>query len=239
MNYLAYQDESGVSKEEDKFIIGILFIKKEDEYKLRDLIQKVRDNNHFYDELHFNKTSNLRSKVYKELLQNVLSYGKFKFHMIVIDKKYIDYKRFGGKSKIGRSRVYNKFTQLRVLHSIEKIGPGYYYIYTDAKSSIKEDNFTEYLKNYTNFVLMCEGYTQYIIKTVEPINSKKDDLLQLDDLLLGALSVNHNNKCTNENENENENKKELAAFVRNDMLHNKSRYEEWIFKTNKNKIANP
>lgn len=42
MNYLAYQDESGVSKEEDKFIIGILFIKKEDEYKLRDLIQKVR-----------------------------------------------------------------------------------------------------------------------------------------------------------------------------------------------------
>ena len=61
-------------------------------------------------------------------------------------------------------------------------------MYADAKSRLKEDNFLEYLVVEMNLgVPFRKGFaTRRVLKKVEPLDSKLDDLLQVTDLLTGC-----------------------------------------------------
>jgi hypothetical protein len=227
--YKVYQDESGVCTNEDYFIIGVLFINLENENTIRNIIREIRDEHRFNDEMHFQKMSNRRYEVYREVLEGVIRFGRFKFDMIIVDKKDIDYKCFGGKNKLGNARIYNKFTEMRIFHSIKKIENSKCYIFTDEKSRIKEDNFLSYLKDHTNFELWLKKCTSFI-KTVEPIDSKSDDLMQLNDLLLGGMS-----EYFNITKNLSERKKILAQIVYNYIINHKNTCNIWRLDKNKRK----
>lgn len=219
--YICYQDESGIDGDNRYFIIGILTINKKEANNFREIVCDIRNKHNFKNEIHFAKMSKLRYAVYKDLLENIIDYGNYKFHIVVIDKRKIDMKYFGGNCKMGKARVYNKFTNLRLYNSMKQIGSGDYYIYTDYKTRMKEDNFIEYLKEDINFKAFCNGYN-FRIKTVEPISSKTDDLLQLNDLFLGTLGNIYNKK-----ENLSDRKKDLVKLVYSDTQINRNRYNLW------------
>ncbi|MBI5388141.1 MAG: hypothetical protein HZA90_26040 [Verrucomicrobia bacterium] len=63
-------------------------------------------------------------------------------------------------------------------------------MFTDAKSRIKEDNFLEYLVLEMNLgARFRRGQApRRLLKKVEPMDSKSDDLLQLADLLTGCAN---------------------------------------------------
>lgn len=229
MKYLVFQDETGITSDERYFIVGMLIINKNEENNFRQIISSVRQRNRFYDEIHFQKTSKLRHKVYKELLEEVFNYGKYKFHMIVVDKKILDMNYFGGSNKLGKALMYNKFTQLRLFHSMKSIGIGSYYVYPDEKNRIKEDNFVEYLKNQINFESFYWDYG-FTVKTVEPQKSHGEELLQLNDLFLGGLGEFYNIK-----ENLSDRKKDISNLIKKDFEHNPRRYNIWEWKPRKTK----
>ncbi|MBU5293135.1 DUF3800 domain-containing protein [Anaerosalibacter bizertensis] len=222
--YICYQDESGIDGGNRYFIIGILFINKDKENDFREIIYNIRSEYSFKNEIHFVKMSKLRYEVYKGLLENVINYGNYIFDIIVIDKRKIDMRYFGGKCKMGKARVYNKFTNLRLYNSMKRIGEGDYYVYTDYKTRMKEDNFIEYLKGNINFKSFYDGY-DFCVKTVEPISSNTDDLLQLNDLFLGCLGNIYNKKNSLS-----ERKKNLTKLVYEDTQINSNRYNLWKWK---------
>jgi hypothetical protein len=56
-------------------------------------------------------------------------------------------------------------------------------VLTDAKHRIKEDNFFDYLESDINMTL-----SRIVIRKIESIDSKLDDIMQLTDLLVGCAN---------------------------------------------------
>lgn len=63
-------------------------------------------------------------------------------------------------------------------------------MYSDAKTRLKEDNFLEYLMVELNLAVPFRNgaVPRRVLKKVEPLDSKLDDLLQVTDLLTGCVN---------------------------------------------------
>jgi hypothetical protein len=171
-----FHDESGIPGD-DYFIVGIL--KVYDRTPLETAIKSAREKWHYANELHFTKTSNLRAAVYKEVFTQVATQrDSFHFSAICVKQENIDLKYFSGKKHL----AYNYFTKLILQHRCHDVAAAI--LITDEKTRAIEDNFVEYIEWEVN-----RASTQLIkpIKEVIPRCSKKDDLLQLTDLLIGCV----------------------------------------------------
>jgi Protein of unknown function (DUF3800) len=170
-----FHDESG-DLGDDCFLIGLL--KAHAREPLDAAIKRARDAWHFQNELHFSKISNLRARVYKEVIGEIAREARhFHFSSICIKKEHLDLGYFDNKKHL----AYNYFTKLLLKHRCHNVAGAV--LITDEKTRKIEDNFAEYIEWEVNRVLCLHPNP---IERVQIISSKKDDLLQLVDLLLGC-----------------------------------------------------
>jgi hypothetical protein len=180
-----YHDESGVVGTSGVFIVGLLFVK--DRESLYQKITAIRQRLNFKEEIHFTDVSNPKAnKVCCEVLDAVFKEPIW-FRGYVFDNSKIDLSYFGTHKKKARYTAYNFFTKetLRIFTKDEENAV----VYSDKKSRAVKDNFIFYVKDSIN------NNTQppkTIIKHLQAIDSKNDDIMQVTDLIIGSI----NNKVT-------------------------------------------
>lgn len=179
-----YQDESGdVGRGQSHFVVGLLMVRERD--PLRAAVRRARDRWHYANELHFEKVSNLRVKVYEAVLDELAKESAhFRFEALAVPRNAVNVGFFSDQ----RHLAYNYFTKLLLEHRCHKVEDAV--MYADAKSRMKEDNFLEYLVVEMNLgVPFRKGHApRRLLKKVEPLDSKADDLLQVTDLLTGCVN---------------------------------------------------
>jgi hypothetical protein len=179
-----YQDESGdVGRGQSHFIVGLLMVSERE--PLWDAVKRARDRWHFANELHFEKMSNLRLKVYEAVLEAIAGRAEhFRFEALAVPRDAVNVAFFSER----RHLAYNYFTKLLLEHCCQNVENAV--MFADAKSRLKEDNFLEYLVVEMNLgVPFRKGFTpRRVLKRVEQLDSKTDDLLQLTDLLTGCVN---------------------------------------------------
>lgn len=179
--YWIFQDESGEPGKDDYFIVGLLGMTPNVKRRLLDKVASVRDAYRFYDEIHANKFSNLRYKVYTEVLDEAFR-CYFSFKAIVVQREKVNIREFFGNQ---RHLAYNKFTELLTYHHI-KNRHEHIHLRPDNKNRLKEDNFYDYLIKNLNDKAFYERHS-YTVKSCKSVDSKTCDASQICDLITGAV----------------------------------------------------
>jgi len=182
--HFLYQDESGdVGRGQPHFIVGLLMVSERD--LLWAAVKRVRDRWHYANELHFEKMSNLRLKVYETVMEEMASEAAhFCFEALAVPREAVNVAFLSER----RHLAYNYFTKLLLERRCQNVENAV--MYADAKSRLKEDNFLEYLVVEMNLgVPFRRGFRpRRVLKKVEQLDSKTDDLLQVTDLLTGCVN---------------------------------------------------
>src|SRR6266545_2545077 len=130
-----YQDESGdVGRRQIHFIVGLLMVRERE--PLWAAVRRARDRWHYANELHFEKVSNLRMKVYEAVLDAMADEAPhFRYEALVVPCDAANFGFFSDR----RHLAYNYFTKLLLEHHCQDVENAV--MYADAKSRLKEDNF--------------------------------------------------------------------------------------------------
>jgi len=209
-----FQDESGEPAKSNFFLTGYICITSEEKKKLLKRISEIRLDENFNDEFHFNVFSNFRLRVYKRVIDTALRHNIF-FKCIVIRKNLVDLRKFGNQ----RHRAYNFFTKLVMYHGLKHRDTQNVHIRVDDKSRLKQDNFLTYLQDSLNYESVIRGHN-FRVRSVKPRSSDTCELIQLADLLLGAV------KCRFEPA-ESSRKNDFSDFVLGHRMKNKIDIWDW------------
>ena len=229
-SHFVYQDESGVVGTTGYFVVGLLFVKERN--PLYDSIKKVREKHDYWKEFHFKEirdSSSKRSRVACEVLDLILREHVY-FRALFVSNEKLELKYFddgiGNSNKLtedqvkkakarGMFRAYNYFTKELLLENASILTNAV--LYLDKKVRLRDDNICDYIKREINLKTQRNA-----IKVVEPRDSKKDDLIGIADLVLGA--INYDLK-------QGENPMKLAVVkVVKPYIGKKIRFREWVFK---------
>lgn len=229
-SHFVYQDESGVVGTTGKFVVGLLFVK--DRKPLYEIIKNIRQKHNYWKEFHFKEIfyfSSKRSRVACEVLDEILREHIY-FRALAVSNEKLELKYFDNdiknakdltekQIKVAKSRgifrAYNYFTKALLLENSSILNEAV--VYLDKKVRMRDDNICEYIKREINLTIKRNA-----IKVVEPRDSKKDDLIGIADLVLGA--VNYDLK-------KGQNPMKLAVVkVVKKYIGKKIRLREWVFK---------
>jgi hypothetical protein len=195
-------------------VIGGLIINAETVEKFNNTIQKFRIEQKMFSELKWTKVSNQKIDQYKRFIEYFFALNNtdvIHFHSIVIDNHQVDYKKF---SKGDKELGFYKFYYQLLLHCF---GKEYYREDEDVRFIIHLDyRNTSYrlntLKNILNNGIKKKyGAITAPFVSIEPRNSKLSDLIQLNDILVGAIGFEKNGYDLLAGTRDS--KKELAKFV--------------------------
>jgi hypothetical protein len=229
-SHFIYQDESGVVGTTGKFLVGLLFVK--DRKPLYEIIKMAREKYNYWKEFHFTEIfyfSSKRSRIACEILDKILREHIY-FRALAVSNEKLELKYFAKdinhtqsltkkQSKLAKSkgmyRAYNFFTKELLLENSSILNEAV--VYLDKKVRMRDDNICEYLKREINL-----NTKRNAIKVVEPKDSKKDDLIGVADLILGA--INYKLK-----QGKNPMKLAVVKTVQQ-YIGKKIRFREWIFK---------
>jgi hypothetical protein len=172
-----FLDETGtLGGERDPFFaVGLLHCGEP--YQLLRPIQRIRDTQHFYDEIKWNKVSAKNLPILVELLDILLSRRDVSLHAFVADKRKHDViGRFGGQFK-----AYECLARQLVHGSIRK--NEFLWLIADEYSTPPSVTFEENVRDHVNSKLRAPGGVAGVCR----MRSSGVDLLQMVDLLLGAI----------------------------------------------------
>lgn len=176
----------------DDIFIRIAEIKKK--YNLiPKKIHNPKDNRAMY-EIKWNKVSKSKIAFYKELIDFFFDDDDICFRVLVVpDKLELEYEKYGHTHDTFYYKMY--FSMLKVI-----LNPDYahniYIDIKDTKSKEKVHKLEEVLRNDKY------DYSKEIIKKVQQVRSHEVELIQLADLLTGAVSYINRGLETSEAKNE-------------------------------------
>lgn len=183
MEYNIYCDESCHLKSNDSnfMLIGAVYCPKYKVRKVNEYIEHLKENYNLSNkiELKWNKIDKKTEKLYLDIINYFFNNDDLKFRVIVIDKTTLNHKKYNQTENDFYHKVY--YDMLKYI-----ITPGNSYnIYPDIKDT----------NSYYYFQIMLE-YLRYkmsdtnkkTIKKVQPIRSYEAPILQMNDILIGALS---------------------------------------------------
>ncbi|MGB9594594.1 MAG: DUF3800 domain-containing protein [Anaerolineae bacterium] len=177
-----YADESRL-KEERYMLIGGLWVPAPAEAALRADIAKLRAESRLTAEFKWTKVSRAKLSAYQDLVGTFLKHCDAAFHCIVIDVTLLDYSTFSrGDAELGFYKFYFQLISRKLLS-------GYHYlVFTDARRNRRAYRL-DVLKICTNrWWAKQQGIPEAApVRAVEARNSKEEDLIQLADVLLGAV----------------------------------------------------
>lgn len=170
-----FLDETGTlgGARDPYFAVGLVWCSEP--YKLLRPIQRIRDNQHFYDEIKWNKVSVKKLPLLIDLVDVFLS-SDARFSAFVADKGQHDViSRFGGAFK-----AYEALARQLVRASVRPDET--LWLIADEYSTPPAYTFEENVRDYVNRKLKRQA-----VAGVCRMRSTGVDLLQMIDLLLGAV----------------------------------------------------
>jgi len=191
MNYHIYCDESRQTK--DRFmVIGGIIIPEENVEVFNQTMEKFRQEENMRAELKWSKVTNQKLAKYLRFVDYFFALNntdKLHFHATVIDNHRMDYKRF---SKGDREEGFYKFYYELLLQSFGRHADSHskLFIYFDYRTT----NYPlKTLKETLNRGMRRRWKLNTdIIKVIEPRRAKLTNLIQMTDIMLGAIGFQKN-----------------------------------------------
>ena len=170
-------------------LIGGLWLTQSNARRLRTIIHGIREQyNHWYELKWTKATGRKLSPAYKELaskLTDQIMARRAAFHCLVIRRDQIDWKRHAGDKELG----YYKFVHWLARKRIE---PGESYVLTLDWRTTRKDHRLSELRDVLNHCGRKDHNLRHdCFREVRAKPSKKDDLLQAADVLLGAVGYHY------------------------------------------------
>lgn len=156
--------------------------------KVKNTILNSRKENNLYAEIKWSKISNQYEEKYINLIkaiESLINKDIMHFRSIIIDNHKINHKKYNDNNKeIGLYKFYYQLLKHCFLKDINQTAE--INVYIDKRiTHYSLDDLKDCL-NCTKDLAFC------VIKTINHIDSKKCDFIQVNDLLLGALSFHKN-----------------------------------------------
>lgn len=192
-DYVFFADESGISN--DRFtVVGGICVRKGAIPDIHQNIQAFRDERNMHSELKWSKISNQKETEYQALVELFFSLNNANlvhFHSLIFDSHKANHKKYNnGDADMGLSKLYYQL----ILHRFSRYYPhaGGMCVCLDQRTSSTSLNDLRDMLNAG--IAKTHGITGNPIKQVVSQNSHDDDLLQLNDVILGAVCAARNGK---------------------------------------------
>lgn len=192
MEYNIYCDESChlVSNNSKYMLIGAVYCPKFKVKKVNEYINHLKNNYNLSNkiELKWNKVDKKTEKLYLDIINYFFNNDDLKFRVIVIDKTKLNHKKYNQTENDFYHKAYYEMLKYIII-------PGNSYnIYPDIK-----DTHSYYYHQITlNYLrIKMSDTNKKTIKKIQPIKSYEAPILQINDILIGALSYYYRNLSTN------------------------------------------
>lgn len=192
MEYNVYCDESChlVSNDSKYMLIGAVYCPKYKVKKVNEYIEHLKENYNLSDkiELKWNKIDKKTEKLYLDIINYFFNNDDLKFRVIVIDKTKLDHEKYNQTENEFYHKAYYEMLKYIII-------PGNSYnIYPD----IKDTNSYYYHQVMLDYLrIKMQDTNKKTIKKVQPIRSYEAPILQINDILIGALSYHYRNLSKN------------------------------------------
>ena len=192
MEYNIYCDESChlASNNSKYMLIGAVYCPKFKVKKVNEYINHLKNNYNLSNkiELKWNKVDKKTEKLYLDIINYFFNNDDLKFRIIVIDKTKLNHKKYNQTENDFYHKAYYEMLKYIII-------PGNSYnIYPDIK-----DTHSYYYHQITlNYLrIKISDTNKKTIKKIQPIKSYEAPILQINDILIGALSYYYRNLSTN------------------------------------------
>lgn len=184
IEYNIYCDESCHLEHDPHkaMVLGSVWCAKDDKEQLFSRVKEIKVKHGFKPdfEIKWNKVSKSKIAFYRELINFFFDTDKLNFRALVVaDKNELDHEKFGHTHDTFYYKMY--FDMLKIIISPHAS----YYIYLDIKDT------QGYEKVHQLQEVICNNHYDFskkIVKRIQEVRSDEVSLLQLTDLLIGALS---------------------------------------------------
>ena len=161
-------DESGTGGDSSYLALGVVVCKHPSE--LHEKFDQLRKKYGYYNEIKFEKISQKRYKIYRAFLKVFEDSKDVCFRVVVVDKRKVGIQHFSYKRWVRFNTLADDLIN-SVVGRNESVK-----IIADERTSPAEDNFSEYLLTHV------VGAREVVL-----VDSKDYDLIQMCDLILGAI----------------------------------------------------
>lgn len=192
MEYNVYCDESChlISNNSQYMLIGAVYCPKYKIKKVNEYIEHLKENYNLSKtiELKWNKIDKKTERLYLDIVNYFFNNDDLKFRVIVIDRTKLNHEKYNQTENDFYHKAY--YDMLKYI-----ITPGNSYnIYPD----IKDTNSYYYHQIMLNYLrIKMSDLNRKTIKKVQPIRSYEAPILQINDILIGALSYYYRNLSGN------------------------------------------
>lgn len=176
-------DNPDIINENNRYtVIGGIWLDSRIREYLKNDIKSLQRKYNTFGEVKWNNVSDSRYDFYKSLIHLFFNYGlELRFRSIVIDALSVDINTYhDSDAELG----FYKFYYQLLYHWVNPNNN--YYIYTDYKQNRKNNRILE-LKEIINRAKHCS-----CIKHIQAINSKESLILQIADVIMGAVGYKYN-----------------------------------------------
>ena len=192
MEYNVYCDEScHLNVNNSKYmLIGAVYCPKFKTKKINEYIEHLKQNYNlsYKIELKWNKVDKKTEKLYMDIINYFFNNDDLKFRVIVIDKTKLNHKKYNQTENEFYHKAYYEMLKYIII-------PGNSYnIYPDIKDSNSYYSHQIMLKYLR---IKMSDINKKTIKKVQPIKSYESPILQINDILIGALSYYYRNLSEN------------------------------------------
>jgi hypothetical protein len=192
-DYVFIADEAGISN--DRYtVVGGLCMHRDTLAKACQTLQEYRQNHNMHAELKWQRVSNQKEAEYRALVEYFFALNNINhmhFHSIVFDSHQWNHHRYnGGDGDVGLSKLYYQL----LLHKFVKIygAKGTLFVRLDHRNSQTPLEDIRRMLNAT--AARDHGIATEPVKQLVSEDSKKCDLLQLNDVILGAVCAARNGR---------------------------------------------
>ena len=192
MEYNVYCDESChlISNDSKYMLIGAVYCPKNKVKKVNEYIEHLKENYNISNkiELKWNKIDKKTEKLYLDIINYFFNNDDLKFRVIVIDKTKLDHEKYNQTENEFYHKAYYEMLKYIII-------PGNSYnIYPD----IKDTNSYYYHRVMLDYLrIKMQDKNKKTIRKVQPIRSYEAPILQINDILIGALSYHYRNLSKN------------------------------------------
>ncbi len=184
--YNIYCDESNHLEKSpvNVMVLGAIFCPKNKVAKINERIKEIKIKHGLspYFEIKWTKVSKAKYDFYQDIVDYFFDINELHFRAIVIYKVTLDHKRFNQSHDEWYYKMYFELLS-KILDPEQE-----YFIYVDIKDTRGQQK-VEKLRE-----VLCNNmydFERKIIKRIQQIRSHEVNLLQLTDLLIGALQYNN------------------------------------------------